>query len=491
MNLRKKLFTIFGALALLALADAGMTLLSISQWQSTEQELQDHYQRSLFLQRVRAATFRAASEVSDSLLENNLDGLEEFETAIASVEEDFEIWASLAETDAEKAEVKEIRKAYDTLLQQAHTLFELLEAGRGTEAVQLAKGQIMKQDFLHFESLTEQAVASDRNERLVVQDSAQTTRQTAQLVLTIASFGILSLMLLLAAYLASDLFAPLKETRQALEDVARGDLQRRLDEGRRDEIGEIHRAFNRMLEAIAKREQVMGKAAMGQALDDGERADWEDTPSRLTLHILVSQLRSRVTELCQAEQTDENRASTGEQENDLMVQLDALADAIGRVADFSFPLDLNLAQTNMHALLYDVFSRFHEEFVSRHISYELQIAPDVGDALVDRLKLRAAFGELMRNALVALPEQGGRVGIRASRIEGGDDILIEVADDGTGMQPSLINRAFDTHGSEETYRAFEGLKLSQAIIEQHGGQFTVKRESDHGTLVQVQLPLRV
>ena len=245
MNLRKKLFSIFGALALLALADAGMTLLSISQWQSTEQELQDHYRRSLFLQRVRAATFRAASEVSDSLLENNLDGLEEFETAIESVEEDFEIWASLAETDAEKAEVKEIRKAYDTLHQQAHTLFELLEAGRVTEAVQLAKGQMMKRDFLHFECLTAQAVASDRNERLVVQDSAQTTRQTAQLVLTIASFGILSLMLLLTAYLTSDLFAPLKKTRQALEDVARGDLQRRLDEGRRDEIGEIHRAFNR------------------------------------------------------------------------------------------------------------------------------------------------------------------------------------------------------------------------------------------------------
>ena len=60
----------------------------------------------------------------------------------------------------------------------------------------------------------------------------------------------------------------------------------------------------------------------------------------------------------------------------------------------------------MRALLYDVLLRFHEEFARRGISFELNIAPDVGHATVDRLKLRQAIAELVGNAVVALPDTG-------------------------------------------------------------------------------------
>ncbi len=43
-------------------------------------------------------------------------------------------------------------------------------------------------------------------------------------------------MLLLAAYLATDLFRPLREMEEALEDLEKGDLDRRLPEERADEL---------------------------------------------------------------------------------------------------------------------------------------------------------------------------------------------------------------------------------------------------------------
>lgn len=87
--------------------------------------------------------------------------------------------------------------------------------------------------------------------------------------------------------------------KQALNDVARGDLQRRLDEERADELGEVNRAFNRTVEAIEERQQVAGLAAVpaGVASDGADGSAWQNMPSRVTLHRLVSQLRSRVTQL--------------------------------------------------------------------------------------------------------------------------------------------------------------------------------------------------
>ncbi|HEY9861208.1 MAG TPA: HAMP domain-containing protein, partial [Candidatus Obscuribacterales bacterium] len=299
MNLRRKLFTIFGGLALLALATAGVTLWAIAQWQATEEKLQNHYQRSLLLQRVRAATFRATREVSDALIDGDSDAAAEFAAALEPVEQDFQRWASLADSAEEKQQVAQIWQAHKNLVEDAQLVFQLLESGRRQEAFRLTEGRLEEVDFRRFENLTEQAVASDQDYRKVILAQTQNTRQTEQLVLAIAAFGILSLILLLAAYLASDLFAPLRETEQALNEVARGNLQRRLAADRDDELGAIHHAFNRMIAAIAEREQVLGLAAIStqEAEDGASPPNWQHIPSRLTLHTLVSQLRSRVTQL--------------------------------------------------------------------------------------------------------------------------------------------------------------------------------------------------
>ncbi len=300
-------------------------------------------------------------------------------------------------------------------------------------------------------------------------------------------------MFLLFAYLAADLFAPLRETEKALNDVALGDLQRRLDEERKDEFGTVASAFNRMTAAIAQREQVIGLTAFAaQEADGSKEGDLHNMPSRLTLHTLVSQLRKRVSRL-HNNQTDGNVAVAVEQEQELIDQMDQLLQAVARVTEFGFPLDLNLARTDIRALLYDVLLRFHDDFVRRGVSFDLQIAPEVNYAVVDRLKLREVLGELVSNALSALPELGGRIGIRSFLKTEADttELLIEVADDGTGSEQRLINRAFATFEDDRKQRPSVGLKLTKAIVEQHGGHLTIDSEPGLGTYVQIRLPWRV
>lgn len=204
---------------------------------------------------------------------------------------------------------------------------------------------------------------------------------------------------------------------------------------------------------------------------------------RVTLHRLVSQLRSRVAQLDEAE----NGHGEG---RELVGQLDGLSRAVARMTEFGFSLDLNLSRTDMRALLYRVFMRFQDEFAQRAVSVELQIDPEVGHATVDRLKLREAVGELLQNVLSALPESGGQQGLRARPSEDGTELLIEVADDGAGAEQSLIDYAFDLDENDPDDRPRVGLALTKAIIEQHGGRLRVETEPGGGAYAQTRLPLR-
>ncbi len=373
MNLRRKLLTTFSGLALLALATAGVTVWAIAQWQASEQKLRGHYQRSLLLQQVRTATFRAFKELPDAIIGNDPDARQEFEDYLKPAAADFKRWAALVDTDAERKQVLQVRNAYDTLMKNARVTFDLVEAERPAQAFTLLEDQLEGKDFITFQEVTDQAVASDQKNRRVIQQQTQNTRQTAQLVLAIAAFGTISLILLLAAYLASDLFAPLREVEQALDDVARGDLKRRLEEERADELGAVSKAFNRMVEAMGEREQIAELAAIPTgAANDGDSSAWQNLPSRVTLHRLVTQLRTRVTQLHQ--NNGVNGKDVTDQQRSLVEQLDLLLQAVTRMTEFGFPLDLNLARTDIRALLYEVLLRFQSEFVERGISIELEIA---------------------------------------------------------------------------------------------------------------------
>jgi two-component system, OmpR family, sensor kinase len=483
MSLRRKLLTTFGALALVSLVIAGVTVWAILRWQSSNERLQDHYTRSLLLQRVRATVFRAFKELPDAVTGGDNDARIEFDAFTPSIEDDFQSWAELADTDEERQQVQQVRAAYDQLVQDARTTFDLVDAGRTDEAFAFLEGQLEDNDFQRFQDLTEQAVESDQQNRQIIRDQVANTQRTAQIVLAVAAFGTLSLVLLLAAYLASDLFAPLRDLQRALDDAARGDFQRRLPTERADEFGAVNQSFNRMVQALEQRAQAVG---MTSIVTDGaaQQTGWRNMPSRVMLHTLVGQLRTQITQLNERAATPDGSAN-GTQA--LVQQIDQLSLAVARVTDFGFPLDLNLARTDIRALVYEVLLRFHDELVRRGVSLEIEIAPEVQFAVVDRLKVREALGELVRNALKALPEQGGTLGLRARIADDPPVLLLEVADDGRGAEQPLINRAFDDDADDRVPGV--GLRLTREIVERHGGKLRIDSVPQQGTFVQIRFPL--
>src|SRR5262249_13782611 len=124
-------------------------------------------------------------------------------------------------------------------------------------------------------------------------------------------------------------------------------------------------------------------------------------------------------------------------------------------------------------------------------SIELDVDPPV-EIVGDAGRLRQVVDNLLDNARVHAPDAPVRVRVEPD----GADALIEVADDGPGIDPEVAARIFErfTRGdpsrSRGTGGAGLGLSIVAAIVEAHGGSVTATSRPDGaGTVVTIRVPV--
>ena len=125
----------------------------------------------------------------------------------------------------------------------------------------------------------------------------------------------------------------------------------------------------------------------------------------------------------------------------------------------------------------------------------MQVDGDAGGAWVcgDEARLAQVFGNLLGNAVKFTGERG-RITLEAHRA--GDWVEVTVADDGAGMAPEVLQRAFEPffQARQAQDRSRGGLGLGLAIVkslaEMHGGSVAAESAGPgRGTTLRVRLPL--
>lgn len=106
----------------------------------------------------------------------------------------------------------------------------------------------------------------------------------------------------------------------------------------------------------------------------------------------------------------------------------------------------------------------------------------------DRLKLKMALGNLVRNALEAVPA-GGRVRVVAAGEEG--SAVVKVEDDGPGLDPSVRGRLFQPFATTKGSGTGLGLAIARKLVDLHGGEIEAGSSSSlGGACFTVTLPRR-
>ncbi len=126
-----------------------------------------------------------------------------------------------------------------------------------------------------------------------------------------------------------------------------------------------------------------------------------------------------------------------------------------------------------------------------HFSMSVEAAPV---AWADPLHLQQVFFNLFLNARNAMAaSHSGNLSVSSKRA--GDDVVIDVADNGPGIAAEWLPFIFDslqsskTPGDDERKRCSGlGLALCRDIVEEHGGTISVTSTIDVGTTFAITLP---
>jgi signal transduction histidine kinase len=125
---------------------------------------------------------------------------------------------------------------------------------------------------------------------------------------------------------------------------------------------------------------------------------------------------------------------------------------------------------------------------SKSATLELEVAPNLPRFNGFGGELNQTWGNLIANAIDAVP-QNGKVHVSAARE--GDELVVQVADNGPGIPPDIQTRIFDPFFTTKGVGRGTGLGLDIArrVVERHNGTLTFSTGSA-GTTFRVALPLK-
>jgi signal transduction histidine kinase len=276
-----------------------------------------------------------------------------------------------------------------------------------------------------------------------------------------------------ACYLLAVHFAsPLRNLRRVVERFGRGELGVRFHVARRDEIGELARAFNRMADQTA-------------TLLSAERRLLQD---------VSHELRSPLARLGFAVEL----AKTSEDRDAALARIRKEADRLNQLVDELLhltraegdPTARNREDIELAEFLSDLVADCRVEAQAQNCRLTSQI--DESAILTgDRELLRRACENVMRNAIRHAPV-GSQVEVALSVTD--EMATIAIRDQGPGVPPESLGEIFKPFYRVEKSRERSsgglglGLAIASRAVELHRGR-TTARNANPGLVVEIELPL--
>lgn len=285
-------------------------------------------------------------------------------------------------------------------------------------------------------------------------------------------FGALLLSVAIAIWLANLITRPLRRMAAVASAVDSGDLSHRIDYGGDDEVGVLADSFNHMMDR----------------LEEGFRLQREfvsDASHELRSPLTV--LRGRIEQLAD---NSGDRAAVEAEADELMKEVRrmerltddmltlAKAERGGLVQPRRVPIDDFVEDLRRDLPL--LGSRHYH--VESTLHGELEADPD---------RLAQVLRNLVTNA-VRHTGSDGHIDVSIGSQNGA--AIFAVADDGTGIEPTQLDRIFDRfHRTDEGRSRAEGgsglgLAIARAIVEAHGGTISASSTPGQGATIRFRIP---
>lgn len=307
--------------------------------------------------------------------------------------------------------------------------------------------------------------------------------RTDAIVVIAFSVGLAMVMSLFGTWLSRRMVRPLQNLADGIDAVARGDLSgiRNLQRPGRDEIGQVTRQFNRMVEELAEKKQLERELAASERLAGLGRFAAG----------LAHEVNNPIGGMMNCVQMLSRRPDDAELVRRYVPLLDnGLRSISATIQALLGELRGDEKRTPCKVrCLTSLEEMVRSEIGDRQIRLDWVVdTADLSGLAVDCTcpHIHQIVVNLTRNAIAVMPD-GGRLSFTSRKV--GEELELVVADTGPGMDDETMERLFEPFYSTRPGGSGLGLWITYRIVERMGGSIRVESRPRRGTRFVVTLPL--
>jgi two-component system nitrogen regulation sensor histidine kinase NtrY len=274
---------------------------------------------------------------------------------------------------------------------------------------------------------------------------------------------------------------PVAQLAAGARAVAAGDWSVHVEVLSKDEIGELAQAFNSMTRQLIEQRD--------RAIQAERVAAWRELARRLAHELKnpLFPLQITVENLQRARERPEFDEVFRESTGTLLVELANLKTIVGRFSDFAKMPPPRFEAVDVNEIVREVMKLYDARFRKDPAIIEpvTELADGELGAPVDSEQLRRALGNLVLNAMDAMPA-GGTLRISTNRTETG--VRVSVSDSGQGLTEEECSRLFTPYYTTKQHGTGLGLAMVQSVVSDHHGKISVISKPGTGATFVIDLP---
>jgi nitrogen fixation/metabolism regulation signal transduction histidine kinase len=287
----------------------------------------------------------------------------------------------------------------------------------------------------------------------------------------------------IAVFISGRLTAPLSMLSEGLASVEVGKKSEHLKYRGNDEIGELVKQYNRMVEEIEESTYKLANSEREYAWREMAKQIAHEiknplTPMKLNVQQLLKSWNDKVPGF---EKKLERFASN---QIEYINNLSSIASAFSAFAKMpgNNPMEVNLPDQIKISL--ELFKNTDNITFGVKWPHENKII-----VYADKEHLNGVFSNLIKNGIQSIPP--GREGLIKVNLQVlGDKVVVAISDNGSGIPEELQKKLFTPNFTTKTSGMGLGLSIVKKYVESANGRIWFESEADKGTVFYVELPLK-
>jgi two-component system, NtrC family, nitrogen regulation sensor histidine kinase NtrY len=309
-------------------------------------------------------------------------------------------------------------------------------------------------------------------------------KEISNLIVAVINFTLLLIVITmsLAVFISGRLTSPLSMLSKGLATVGVGKKSEHLTYIGNDEIGELVKQYNRMVDEIEESTHKLANSEREYAWREMAKQIAHEIKNPLTpMKLNVQQLYKSWNDKVPGFEMMLGRFTKNQIE--YIDNLSSIASAFSSFAKMPVtnPVEVNILDQIRITL--ELFKNTDNVAFSVHWPHETKVV-----IYADKEQLNGVFSNLIKNAIQSIPSD--RLGQIALNLEvKSDKVIVSVSDNGSGIPAELRKNLFTPNFTTKSSGMGLGLSIAKKYIESAGGRIWFETEEDKGSVFFFELPV--